>query len=209
MGFFEIIGQVAISTVAAFGYFGVFILMAMESMVFPVPSELVMPLAGFLAGRGIFDFWLVVLVSALGSIAGSLSSYWIGRKFGHRVVLRYGKLLLLDETHLREAEERFRREGEKTIFVSRFIPVVRHLISIPAGIGKMDLKKFCAYTFAGSAIWNAILAFAGFELGENWPAVRNYLEPISIVVAFCLAIAVVFFLAKRGKSIKAKNKTKV
>src|SRR3989344_9038650 len=148
------------------GYFGLFILMALESMIAPVPSEVVMPFAGYLVLQGRFDFWIVLLVSGLGSIFGSVLSYYIGFYGGRPFVLRYGKYLLLDKEHLEWTENWFRKQGNKTIFISRFIPVVRHLISIPAGIAKMAIHKFVIYTFLGATIWNFILLYAGFKLGE-------------------------------------------
>ena len=198
-----IIGQFAINTIEFLGYPGLIILMAMESMVFPLPSELVMPFAGFLAVEGSLNFWLVILFSTLGSIIGSLISYAMGYYGGNKFVLKYGKYLLLDETDLAKTEKWFAKRGEKTIFISRFIPVVRHLISIPAGIGKMNLKKFCLYTIIGAAIWNGILTYCGYILGKNWQSIRHYSEYISITVAVLLVLAGGYFIYRH-----IKNKTK-
>src|SRR3989344_2465633 len=124
------------------GYFGVFVLMALESMIAPVPSEVVMPFAGYLALQGQFNFWLVLLASSLGSIFGSFLSYYIGFYGGRPLVLKFGRYLLVEEEHLEWTEKWFRKQGDKTIFISRFVPVVRHLISIPAGIAKMPMRRF-------------------------------------------------------------------
>ena len=140
------IGLMSMNIISFLGYGGVFFLMILESMVFPIPSELIMPFAGFLIARGEMNFPLVIIFSTLGSLVGSLISYYIGKYGGNKVVLRFGKYMFLDETDLMKTEKWFSEKGEKTVFISRFIPVVRHLISIPAGIGKMDLKKFCFYT---------------------------------------------------------------
>src|SRR4030067_181099 len=126
-------------------YFGVFVLMALESMIAPVPSELVMPFAGFLIFTGHFDPWWVLVASSLGSIVGSLLSYGMGR-LGEPVVLRYGRYLLLNPHHLEWTKKFFERHGGKTIFISRFIPVVRHLISIPAGLAPVPLAPFLLLT---------------------------------------------------------------
>lgn len=185
------IGHLAIIVISAIGYPGILVLMALESMIFPIPSELVMPFAGFLAGKGEMNFWLVVLFSSLGSLIGSLVSYYMGYYGGRHFVSKFGKYFLLDETDLAKAESWFKKSGEKTIFISRFIPVVRHIISIPAGMGRMDIKKFCVYTVAGATLWNAFLAYLGYFLGERWELVRHYSESFSIIVAVILLAAFV------------------
>lgn len=190
------IGQLAINIIQSLGYFGLVILMALESMVVPLPSELVMPFAGFLASQGKFSFIYVVIFSTLGSIIGSLISYYIGKYGGNPLVLKYGKFLLLDANDLEKTEKWFGKRGERTIFISRFIPVVRHLISIPAGIGKMNIWKFIVYTAFGAAMWNAFLTYLGYVLGENWESMRKYSEYISIAVVIFLIIACAFFIRR-------------
>jgi len=190
------LGTTVIQIISFFGYFGVFVLMAMESMILPVPSEMVMPFAGFLIANGNLNFWLVVLVSGLGSICGSLVSYSVGRYGGNPIVMKYGKYFLLDVKDLLNTEQWFKKRGEKTILISRFIPIVRHLISIPAGIGKMNLKKFIIYTAVGATIWNAFLAYMGFLLGKNWELVKHYSEYVSIPVLIILATLVILFIYK-------------
>ena len=174
------------------GYPVLFILMALESMIAPVPSEAVMPFAGFLVVNGRFTLLGVIVVSALASLLGSLISYWIGIFGGRRFILRYGKYLLLDEEHLEWTEKWFTKHGEKTIFISRFIPIVRHLISIPAGIGKMNLRRFMFYTITGAAIWNTFLAWLGIKLKERWELVHNYSSQIDIIMIIIL-LALVFY----------------
>src|SRR3989338_6868184 len=139
---FEQLSGFFTQVIASAGYAGVFILMVLESMVAPVPSELVMPFAGFLVADGKFNFWVVVLVSTLASITGSLISYFIAFFGGKELIHRFGKFVLLDKEELEWTEGWFRKRGSITILVSRFIPVVRHLISIPAGLARMDLKRF-------------------------------------------------------------------
>jgi len=207
---FSSIGQFAIKTIEFLGYPGITVLMALESMVFPLPSELVMPFAGFLVVEGNINFGLVILFSSLGSLLGSLISYYAGYYGGNKFVLKLGKYLLLDVTDLEKIEKWFKKKGEKTIFISRFIPVVRHLISIPAGIGKMDIKKFCIYTILGATLWNGLLAYCGYVLGKNWSLVRHYSEYLSIAVATILLLAGIYFVyhhiknKTRGKRIKNK-----
>ena len=140
-------------------YAGVFLLMTLESMVAPIPSELVMPFAGFLIFTGQFGVVPVMVASTLGSIVGSLLSYGMGM-LGKPVVLRYGRYLLLNVHHLEWTEKFFLRHGGKTIFISRFIPVVRHLISIPAGLARMPLIPFILYTAVGATLWNGFLTYS-------------------------------------------------
>ena len=179
--------------------------MMFESMILPVPSELVMPFAGFLVVEGRFTFLGVIIASSLGSIVGSLISYYIGFYGGNRFVLRFGKYLLLDSEDLKKTEEWFALRGEKTVLISRFIPVVRHLISIPAGIGRMDLKKFLIYTLIGATAWNGILAYVGYKLGEHWEDVRVYSEPLSMVMAGVIVVVGGYFVYRHVKH-KSKKK---
>ena len=189
MGITEFIAAYATQLIEKAGYFGVFILMTLESMVFPVPSEAVMPFAGFLIVQGTFTFWGVIVSSTLGSIAGSLLSYYIGYFGGMPFVRRFGKYALLDMEELEATERFFRKRGELTIFVSRFIPVVRHLISIPAGTAKMNVFRVCVFTVLGGGLWNAFLAYAGYVLKNNWDRVMRYSHAIDIVVVlFLLAV---------------------
>ncbi len=189
---FEYITNLITAAMSVGGYPVLFILMALESMIAPVPSEAVMPFAGFLVVNGRFTLLGVIVVSALASLLGSLISYWIGIFGGRRFILRYGKYLLLDEEHLEWTEKWFTKHGEKTIFISRFIPIVRHLISIPAGIGKMNLRRFMFYTITGAAIWNTFLAWLGIKLKERWELVHNYSSQIDIIMIIIL-LALVFY----------------
>jgi membrane protein DedA with SNARE-associated domain len=197
------IGTCAIEVIGFLGYPGIIILMAMESMVVPLPSELVMPFAGFLAEDGEMRLWLVILSSLVGSIIGSLISYYIGYYGGNKLVLKFGKYVFLDITDLEKTEKWFKKKGEKTILLSRFIPVVRHLISIPAGIGKMNLSKFIIYTAVGALVWNSALAYAGYLLGRNWDQVRHYSEYFSMAVAALLFFAGSYMIYRH-----INNKTK-
>lgn len=199
---FEFLTELILRGMDFGGYSALFLLMALESMIAPIPSEIVMPFAGFLIVQGKFTLVAVALVSAIGSVFGSLLSYWLGIFGGRRFILRFGKYLLLDETHLEWTEQFFRKYGEKTIFISRFIPVVRHLISIPAGIGKMRIGRFMAYTFAGALIWNTFLAWVGMKLREKWEIVHNYSSQIDVVMLGILGILFVWFVYKHIKKMQ-------
>jgi membrane protein DedA with SNARE-associated domain len=177
------------------GYSGIFILMALESMIFPIPSELVMPFAGFLIVTGQFDPVPVMVASSLGSIAGSLLSYGMGM-LGEPVVLRYGRYLLLNTHHLEWTELFFYRHGGKTIFIARFIPVVRHLISIPAGLARMPLIPFILYTVAGATLWNGFLTYLGVRLRENWRLIQQYTHILDYFVVAGLIGVVVYLVWK-------------
>jgi membrane protein DedA with SNARE-associated domain len=178
------------------GYPGILILMAMESMIFPVPSEAVMPFAGFLIAEGKLTFTGVIFFSTLGSIIGSLISYYIGAWGGRPILKKYGKYLCLNNHHLDVTEKFFKTHGELTIFICRFIPVVRHLISIPAGIGKMNLARFIVFTAIGAVIWNAFLAYMGYLLKSNWEEVIKYSSLLDVFVILVLILAGTYYFYK-------------
>jgi membrane protein DedA with SNARE-associated domain len=185
-GFVLWVTHFAIDILSATGYAGVFVLMALESMVTPIPSEAVMPFAGFLVGRGTLSLAGVWAASVLGSLTGSLLLYWIGARFGERAVKRFGKWVLLNEEHLEQTKRWFRTHGGKTVLFGRFVPVVRHLISIPAGAARMDLPRFILFTVIGAAAWNGFLLYLGIRLAEHWETVQQYLEPVSLAALIAL-----------------------
>lgn len=197
----EQIVNLFVNLIDSIGYLGVFILMTLESMIFPVPSEAVMPFAGFLIASGKFSFFNVILFSTFGSIVGSLLSYYIGLYGGERFIRRFGRYFLLSQEHLLSTEKYFRNKGEITIFIGRFIPVVRHLISIPAGIGRMNIWTFSLFTIIGAGLWNTFLAYLGFALENNWQEVMKYSHVIDLVIVGILAIAIIWYLYKLIKNI--------
>jgi membrane protein DedA with SNARE-associated domain len=196
MGITQWIANTAVAFISATSYPGIFLLMVLESMVFPVPSEAVMPFAGFLIVDGQFTFTGVIIASTLGSIVGSLLSYAMGFYGGKPFIKRFGKYLLLDVHDLEITEKFFAKRGELTIFIARFVPVIRHLISIPAGLGKMKLGKFIIYTTLGAGLWNSFLAYVGFKLKENWTEVMKYSHTIDIVVVAILGLAFLYYAYK-------------
>lgn len=196
MGITEFLAQYITAFIDKTGYISVFVLMVMESMIFPVPSEAVMPFAGFLIAESKFTFSLVIAVSTLGSIVGSLLSYWIGLYGGQPFIERYGRFFLLDRDDLAATERFFKKYGDATIFISRFIPVVRHLISLPAGMGRMNLVRFSIYTIIGAGLWNAFLTACGFYLRKNWEVVMQYSRIVDIAVLVILVIGVAIFIKK-------------
>jgi membrane protein DedA with SNARE-associated domain len=198
------VGQFAISLTSFLGYWGIFVLMIMESMIIPIPSEAVLPFAGFLAQSGEMNYWLIVIFATIGSLVGSLISYAMGFYGGNAIIKKWGKYFFLDEEDLIKTEKWFGKQGELTIFIGRFVPVVRHLISIPAGVGKMNLKKFCLYTVLGAGIWNGFLIYAGMLLGQHWDNVKGYMEYISIAMVVLIVLAIVYFVFKHIKKKRGK-----
>ncbi|MDP2820699.1 MAG: DedA family protein [bacterium] len=187
-------------------YAGIFFLMTLESMIIPVPSEAVMPFAGFLWFLGKMSAIPIIVSSTLGSIFGSLISYYLGFFGGRPLIKKFGRYLLLNEEHLIITENFFNRFGAKTIFFSRFIPIVRHLISIPAGIGKMNLLKFIIYTIVGAGLWNSFLAYLGYYLGNNWAEIRKYGEIIDVsLIIFIIGFIIFYFHKKRTGQIAQKT----
>jgi len=202
----EFVINFIVSVISTLHYWGVFLLTAMESVALPMPTEILMPLVGSLVVSGKFNLLAVSLVSALGALFGSLLSYVLGMWLGRKFILKYGKYVLLDKQHLLWTEKWFKRKGEKTIFISRFIPIVKHIISIPAGIGQMNIFKFSAYTFFGAGIWNVLLIFLGMLLEQQWGLVHNYYVYLEVVAALLIISLVVWFYISRMNGKKPKKK---
>lgn len=196
----NLISGFAISCLETTGYFGAAFLMAMESMIAPVPSEAVMPFVGFLVADGKWELWAAIVVTSFGSLFGSLVSYIMGYHGGRPLILKVGKYLLLNQHDL-ELTERFfnRRGGTAALFVSRFIPVIRHLISIPAGMGKMPMAHFFVATLVGATLWNSFLLYCGMVLRDHWNVVQTYSHQVDIVVGVILVLGIAFFLKTRFK----------
>ena len=201
----ERIAELITHFMGVLGYPGLVIMMALESMVAPVPSEIVMPFAGFLVVQQKMTFIGAVIASSLGTIIGSLIGYYMGKLGGYPVVLRFGRFLLLDREHLDVTVKWFEKRGDITILVCRFVPVVRHLISIPAGVGNMNLPKFCIFTLIGGTIWNTILLEAGVLLEEHWAIIHEYSKQIDYVAVACILIVGVWWVRKQLKRRTTKH----
>jgi membrane protein DedA with SNARE-associated domain len=190
----EAITTVAVTILDTTEYAGAWALMALESMIAPVPSEAVMPFVGFQVADGKWNLWLATFATSLGSITGSLLSYWMGYAGGKPVVLKFGKYLLLNVHDLEMTERYFhRRQGLMTVFVARFIPVVRHFISIPAGMGKMPLWPFILVTVLGSTLWNGFLLACGMKLREHWTVVQTYSHQVDLVIVLLALFGLAWF----------------
>ena len=191
------VGQWVVDVIGTLGYLGLALLLVAENLFPPIPSEVVLPLAGFLVGRGDLSLWGAIFAATLGSVAGALVLYALGRWGGRRLVLRYGQWLRVDEKGLKDAEGWFRRYGDWVVLFARVVPVARSIVSIPAGTMKMPVARFVLLTTLGSAVWNSILIGAGVALGANWQAVEGWMGSYSDVVLISGTVAVALFLLLR------------
>ena len=170
--------QLIISMMNEFGYFGIFLLIAIENIFPPIPSELILAFGGFMTAHSKLNISLVILFATLGSLVGGIVLYYVGKILNKErlkkiVSGKIGKILRLKEEDIEKADKWFDNKGNKTVFFCRFIPIVRSLISIPAGMSEMSISKFLLYTFLGSLIWNTVLVFLGNLLGERWHDIVN------------------------------------
>ena len=191
------VGQWVLDVIGALGYIGLALMLVAENLFPPIPSEVVLPLAGFLVGRGDLSLWGAIFAATFGSVAGALVLYGLGRWGGRRLVLRYGQWLRVDEKGLGQAEGWFRRYGDWVVLFARVVPVARSIVSIPAGTMKMPVLRFVLLTTLGSAAWNSILIGAGVVLGANWQAVEGWMGSYSDVVLIVGTVAVALFLLLR------------
>ncbi|HJW19742.1 MAG TPA: DedA family protein [Candidatus Nitrosotalea sp.] len=186
-----------IQTISNTGYLGIFFLMAAESSLIPIPSEIIMPFSGYLASTGKLNPVLIILAGSIGNLVGSLVAYFIGVKLGREFIVKYGKYVLLKKSHLEWTESYFKKYGDRSTFVSRLLPAIRTYISLPAGVAKMNLKKFSIYTFVGSIIWSTMLTYVGSTLGDQWTKIRHYSDYIDGAVIIGLVIIIIIIAKKR------------
>ena len=186
-----------VESIGSLGYIGIFVLMFLESSFFPFPSEVVMIPAGYLAFKGEMSLVIVILMGILGSLAGGLFNYYLSRTLGRKLLLKYGHYVWFDEEKLNKMEEFFKKHGEISTFNGRLIPVVRQYISLPAGLSRMNLAKFCLYTTLGAGIWVTILTLLGYFLGQNQELIKEYLQSITIAsLAFIFLLSFVYIKKK-------------
>ncbi|MCL4418529.1 DedA family protein [Patescibacteria group bacterium] len=193
----EFLAHYIIQLIEKTNYFGIFILMTLESALIPIPSEVTMPFSGFLAAKGSLLFTWAVLIGALGNLVGSLLSYYIGHLLGETIILenikKYGKFILVTEDDYLKATKWFKKYGNSIVFFSRLLPAIRTFISLPAGIFRMNIWKFSVYTLIGSLIWSVILTYIGFYLGENWKILGGYFRKFDFFIFIViLAVAVLY-----------------
>jgi membrane protein DedA with SNARE-associated domain len=191
------------SLYGAVGYIGVLVAMTIESAMIPMPSELILPFAGFLVSdpsqvepltRGPWNYWIVVIVATIGNTCGSLIAYGIGAWGGRPFLERYGRYLLIRPHEIELAERFFERYGAATAFLSRLLPIVRTFISFPAGVARMPLGRFIVYSTAGALPWSMLLVFAGQQLGSRWLDIRHALQPFDLAIAVAIVGLAVLFV---------------
>lgn len=183
-----------INIVSAWGYWGVGIGMMFESACMPVPSEIVLPLGGYLAYTGRLTFWGAVFAGVLGGLIGSIIAYIVGYYGGRPFIIKYGKYILISQNEFEKADKWFAKHGVATVFTSRLLPVIRTFISLPAGIARINFKKFVIYTILGSLPWSILLTYAGFALGQNWRLVKSSLKSFDGVIITGLLILISIYL---------------
>lgn len=188
-----------VTTIGAMGYPGIFLLMAMESSIIPIPSEIIMPPAGYLVHEGKMDMSLVILSGTLGSLFGAYVNYFAARYLGRPLLLKYGRYVLMTEEHFSKVESYFRNHGEISTFIGRLLPVIRHLISLPAGLAGMSHIKFSAYTLLGSLIWVSALTWIGYLIGHNEALIQQYSHQVVVdaLAASVLLITIYIMLHRR------------
>jgi len=184
------------------GYLGIFILMVMESATLPVPSEIVLPLAGYWVYKGQIEFWPAVVVASLGSLVGTSIDFGIGYYLGRQAILRYGRWIRLSEHHLERGETWFTKYGNPAVLLARFVPLVRTVIAFPAGISKMSFGKFLAFSAIGIFVWDAILIYLGEVAGQNRDVIINSLQSAFVLVEVAAAgilLVALYVFSKRKR----------
>ena len=204
-----------LSIINQFGYLGVFLLIAIENIFPPIPSEVVLLFSGFMTTYTELNVVIMIIASTLGSLVGAIVLYYVGKILNKErlkkiVSGKIGKILRLKNEDIEKADKWFDTKGNKTVFFCRFIPIVRSLISIPAGMSEMPMLKFLIYTIAGSTIWNTVLIIIGNKVGENWVNILNIFEQYShitlIVLILIFIIGCTIFYMKKSKKSKSVNK---
>ena len=206
--------QIIINAMEQFGYIGVFLLIAIENIFPPIPSEVILVFGGFMTTYTSLNIPIMILAATLGSLLGAIVLYYIGKIFNKERLKRIvsgkiGKVLRLKSSDIEKADKWFDTKGNKTVFFCRFIPIVRSLISIPAGMSEMPMQKFLIYTILGSLIWNTVLIIVGSIVGDKWETIVGYLDNFSniiliiLVIIFVVAMYYWFVIRKKKQSKKA------
>src|SRR3989344_5831542 len=206
----EILAHYIIKLIESTSYVGIFVLMTLESALIPIPSEITMPFSGFLASSGKLSLLAIILTGTIANLVGSYIAYYIGYFLEETILLKlirkYGKLILLSEHDYERAHNWFQKYGDKIIFISRLLPGIRTVISLPAGMFEMDIKKFIIYTTVGCFIWSTLLTYTGFYLAENWQSLEGVYRKFEIVIVVVLVVAVAWYIEKHLKISKLFRK---
>lgn len=199
-----------VDTIGAMGYPGIIILMAMESSVIPVPSELVMAPAGYLAHEGRMNLWVAILCGTIGSLIGSYANYFVSQYLGRPLVIKYGKYVGISAHKFEMVERYFEHHGEISVFVCRLLPVLRHLISIPAGLSRMKHARFATYTALGAGLWMIVLTYIGYFIGKEKELIAEYShQAVLYAVIFCIVLVIGYILVKRRQRVSPQVEEQV
>ena len=187
------------SVISTMGYGGIVLLMAIESACIPLPSEIIMPFAGFLVFKGQMTLWGIAMAGAIGCVLGSIPAYYLGMYGGRPLVEKYGKYVLISHRDLNMADRWFEQHGEIIIFIARLLPAVRTFIAFPAGVARMNMLKFIFYTFVGSFIWCYALGYVGMKFGENWQSLKVYFHEFHYVIVVAGVLFVAWYVRRHFK----------
>ena len=202
----EILSSFIVATISALGYFGIVLLMAIESACIPLPSEIIMPFAGYLVSTGQMNIWLVGLAGAVGCVLGSMVAYWAGMYGGRPLVEKYGRYVLVSRHDLDLADRLFAKYGEAIVFTARLLPAIRTFIAFPAGVARMNIPRFIFYTFAGSLPWCLGLAWVGQKLGEQWnkdETLKTWFHRFDFLIGIIVVVLAVWWIRRHLKHLRA------
>lgn len=205
MAITEILSNFVIHLIETFGYTGIFIAMTLESACIPLPSEVIMPFAGFVVNEGKLSLIGITLVGTLGNLIGSLITYYVGLKGGRPLLEKYGKYILITKDKLNYVDNIFNKYGPITIFLGRILPGIRTFISLPAGISRMNIKKFIIYTILGSLPWTFALGYVGVLLNDKWSIIRGYFHIFDIILGLLIVLFILYLVYKYRKSQTRNN----
>lgn len=201
----EALASMIIYVISRMGLAGVVFLMAIESACIPLPSEVIMPFAGYLVFLGKYSLWSVGLAGAVGCVVGSVPAYYLGMYGGRPLIEKYGKYILMSHHDLDMADRWFARHGQATVFFARLLPVIRTFIAFPAGVARMDMKRFIAYTFAGSLPWCLGLAYVGMVMGEKWPSLREYFHKFDLLIGAVLVAGIAWYIRRHIRNSSSRK----
>jgi membrane protein DedA with SNARE-associated domain len=204
----EILSGIIVAVISTLGYSGIVLLMAIESACIPLPSEIIMPFSGYLVSTGEMNLWVVAFAGAIGCVLGSLVAYWVGMKGGRPLIEKYGRYVLVSRHDLDLADRWFEKRGEIIVFVSRMLPAIRTFIAFPAGVARMNLKRFVIYTFAGSLPWCLGLAYVGQKLGEKWnkdDTLKTWFHRFDFLIGIAAVLLVVWWVWRHVGHLRKEN----
>ncbi len=197
----EALASFVIYVISQMGLPGIVLLMAIESACIPLPSEVIMPFSGYLVFLGKYSLWSVGLAGAIGCVVGSIPAYYLGMYGGRPLIEKYGKYILMSRHDLDLADRWFERHGEATVFFARLLPVIRTFIAFPAGVARMEMKRFIIYTFAGSLPWCLGLAYIGMVMGEKWPTLREYFHKFDLLIGAVILAGIIWYVRRHFRNV--------